>query len=121
MSAATAPGRVAGALTLTCGSGAVASTACVALGKAPLWTAAMLITATLLFALVHSTFPQESAHRLEWWRAWWHHRAQRRTKRRRLVALPHQRHPVEPPPPHPAADTQASDTLAAEPSLPRPA
>jgi hypothetical protein len=44
------------------------------LATVPWWLAAALIMAGVLCAVVRSVFPQESAHRLEWWRELWRSR-----------------------------------------------
>jgi hypothetical protein len=44
--------------------------AAVAMG-APWWAFAALLAAGTLHAMVAAVFPQESAHRLAWWKALW--------------------------------------------------
>src|SRR4051795_13337344 len=46
----------------------LSTTTFVALAHAPWWIAALLTIATVVVAFVQGVFPQESGHRLEWWR-----------------------------------------------------
>ncbi|MER5571651.1 hypothetical protein ABT083_36615 [Streptomyces goshikiensis] len=52
-----------------------------ALIGAPWWLTALAFACFalgLVVTLVQSVFPQESEHRLAWWRARWHHQRRRR-------------------------------------------
>ena len=47
---------------------------------APWWLSALALTCfalVLVVAVIQSVFPQESAHRLAWWRARWNHKQRR--------------------------------------------
>jgi cell division protein FtsW (lipid II flippase) len=47
---------------------------------APWWLTALAFTCfvlVLVVAVIQSVFPQESAHRLAWWRARWNHQQRR--------------------------------------------
>ncbi|MEU6104145.1 hypothetical protein [Streptomyces flaveolus] len=55
-----------------------------ALIGAPWWLTALAFTCFalgLLVTAIQSVFPQESAHRLAWWRARWNHQQRRGTSR----------------------------------------
>lgn len=55
-----------------------------ALISAPWWLTAVAFTCFalgLLVTVIQSVFPQDSAHRLDWWRARWHHQQRRHTAR----------------------------------------
>lgn len=55
-----------------------------ALTGAPWWLTAVAFTCFalgLLVTIIQSVFPQDSAHRLAWWRARWHHQQRRPTSR----------------------------------------
>lgn len=54
-----------------------------ALTGAPWWLTALAFTCFafgLLVTAIQSVFPQESAHRLAWWRARWNHQQRRGTR-----------------------------------------
>lgn len=54
---------------------AVSGLVCVpALIGAPRWAAGVVLVLALLLGLVQAVFPQDSAHRLTWWRELWRHR-----------------------------------------------
>ncbi|GHD35539.1 hypothetical protein GCM10010313_82970 [Streptomyces violarus] len=46
---------------------------------APWWLTALAFSCFLLVTAIQSVFPQESAHRLAWWRARWIHQQRRGT------------------------------------------
>jgi len=48
-----------------------------ALAGAPWWAVVGCLATSLAVAALHACLPQESAHRLAWWRLWWRHRHQR--------------------------------------------
>jgi hypothetical protein len=53
-----------------------------ALIGAPWWLTAIAFACFalgLLVTVIQSVFPQDSEHRLAWWRARWHHQQRRRT------------------------------------------
>jgi hypothetical protein len=55
-----------------------------ALIGAPWWLTAVAFACFalgLLVTVIQSVFPQDSAHRLAWWRARWHHQQHRQTPR----------------------------------------
>ncbi|MCX5443915.1 hypothetical protein [Streptomyces sp. NBC_00063] len=71
-----------------------------ALIGAPWWLTAVAFTCFalgLLVTAIQSVFPQDSAHRLAWWRARWHH------QQRRHNPLPAHRHTRQTPGPRPEA------------------
>jgi len=56
-----------------------------ALTGAPWWLTALAFTCFalgLLVTAIQSVFPQDSAHRLAWWRARWNHQQRRQNTRR---------------------------------------
>lgn len=61
----------------------LSTTTLLVLAQAPWWVAAMLIGAAVICVLVRDVFPQESAHRLEWWID--HRAARARRSHRRCV------------------------------------
>ncbi|MEU9211209.1 hypothetical protein AB0D27_25515 [Streptomyces sp. NPDC048415] len=69
-----------------------------ALTGAPWWLTAVAFTCFalgLLVIAIQSVFPQDSAHRLAWWRARWHHQQRRHTPRpARHQALRHTQTPA---------------------------
>ncbi|MEU0169022.1 hypothetical protein ACL07V_34775 [Streptomyces sp. MB22_4] len=62
-----------------------------ALTGAQWWLTALVLTCFalgLLVTAIQSVFPQESAHRLAWWRARWNHRQRRGTRPRTTRQAP---------------------------------
>ncbi|MET7695660.1 hypothetical protein ABZT06_48710 [Streptomyces sp. NPDC005483] len=55
------------------------SSLALALSRAPWWLTAVALALGLLVTVIQSVFPQDSAHRLAWWRARWHQQQRRRS------------------------------------------
>ena len=78
---------------ITAAAGGISTTA-LALTGAPWWLTAAFgcFALSLLIVALQSVIPQESAHRLAWWRARWRHQQLRRQ-------TPHPHHPTTGPTP----------------------
>jgi hypothetical protein len=55
------------------------SSLALALSGAPWWLTAVALALGLFVTVIQSVFPQDSAHRLAWWRARWHQQQRRHT------------------------------------------
>ncbi|MGW6890356.1 hypothetical protein [Streptomyces chartreusis] len=77
-----------------------------ALIGAPWWLSAVAFACFalgLLVTAIQSVFPQDSEHRLAWWRARWHHQQRRHTPRPARQVL---RDGRQTPSPHPDAPSR---------------